>query len=298
MKKEMNEKFSIIKNPLGFFEVHPKPLTSELRKYYAKKYYQESNGSYAYSYSKDELQYFKVSAEIALRTIYRFLTPKTFKLLDLGCGEGFFADFFCREGWEASLVDFSDNGLKRHNPALLENFVQTDVIKYAEEAKKHLKTFDVINLDNVLEHVIDPIKLLRNLKSKMSDDAILRIEVPNDFSAFQSLLTNLNCTEETWISPPEHLSYFNANSLKALLANQGFVLLSLQADFPIEQFLINKHSNYFKNRDFGRDAHLTRVKVSNYLADKNLDRMIDYQEAAADLEFGRQLTAYVKIASK
>ena len=74
----MNEKFSIIKNPLGFFEVHPKPLTSELRKYYAKKYYQESNGSYAHSYSKDELQYFKVSAEIALRTICRFLTPKTF----------------------------------------------------------------------------------------------------------------------------------------------------------------------------------------------------------------------------
>ena len=168
-----------------------------------------------------------------------------------------------------------------------------------DEISPYAKT-SVVQLKNkeISEFVIDPIKLLRNLKSKMSNDAILRIEVPNDFSSFQSLLTNLNCTEKTWISPPEHLSYFNANSLKALLANQGFVLLSLQADFPIEQFLINKHSNYFKNRDFGRDAHLTRVKVSNYLADKNLDRMIDYQEAAADLEFGRQLTAYVKIASK
>ena len=298
MKKEMTKKFSIIKHPLGFFEVHPKPLTSELSEYYAKKYYQGSNGSYAYSYSEDELQYFKVSAKIALRTIYRFVTPKTFKLLDLGCGEGFFADLFCREGWKPSLVDFSDDGLKRHNPALLKNFVQSDVIKYTEEAKKHLKTFDVINLDNVLEHVIDPIRLLRNLKSNMSDSTILRIEVPNDFSSFQSLLTNLNCTEETWISPPEHLSYFNTNSLKALLDNQGFALLSLQADFPIEQFLINKHSNYCKNRDFGKGAHLTRVIVTNYLADKNIDRMIDYQEAAADLEFGRLLTAYVRVASE
>ena len=50
-----------------------------------------------------------------------------------------------------------------------------------------------------------------------------------------------------------------------------------------------------KKRKLGKGAHLTRVIVTNYLAEKSLDRMIDYQEAAADLDFGRLLTAYVKV---
>jgi hypothetical protein len=120
--------------------------------------------------------------------------------------------------------------------------------------------------------------------------------VPNDFSSFQDLLVELGCTEETWVSPPEHLSYFNTASLKALIENQGFELVSLQADFPIEQFLVNEHSNYWKNRELGKGAHRTRVIVTNYLANKDLDRLIDYQEAAADLEFGRVITAYIRVA--
>jgi SAM-dependent methyltransferase len=292
----MTNKFSLMKHTLGFYEVHPKPSISELSEHYAKRYYQESGGSYAHSYSEEELRYFDVCGEIALKTIQRYQAPKPQNLLDLGCGEGFFAKVFCKEGWKATLVDFSDDGLSRHNPSLLENFIQSDLLTYIENKREELNAFDLINLDNVLEHVIDPISLLSNLKFNMHSDTILRIEVPNDFSSFQGLLVKLDCTEETWVNPPEHLSYFNTKSLKALLENQGFELLSLQADFPIEQFLINENSNYWKNRKLGKGAHLTRVIVTNYLAEKSLDRLIDYQEAAADLEFGRLLTAYARIA--
>lgn len=292
----MTNKFSLKKHALGFYEIHPKPSLNELSEHYAEKYYQESSGSYAHSYSEDELRYFEVCGEIALKTIHRYKVPTTKNLLDLGCGEGFFSKVFNKEGWKTTLIDFSDDGLSRHNPSLLENFIQSDLITYIENKREELNVFDVINLDNVLEHVIDPVRLLSNLKSNMHSDAILRIEVPNDFSSFQDLLVKLGCTEETWVSPPEHLSYFNTSSLKALLENQGFELVSVQTDFPIEQFLINEHSNYCKNRKLGKGAHLTRVIVTNYLAGKSLDRLVDYQEAAAGLEFGRLLTAYVRVA--
>lgn len=291
----MTNKFSLKKNDLGFYEVYPKPSNNELAEYYAKKYYQENSGSYAQSYSKEELQYFDVCGEIALTTIHRYQAPVTKNLLDLGCGEGFFAKIFSNEGWKTTLVDFSNDGLITHNPALIENFIQSDLFTYIENKQEELKAFTLINLDNVLEHVIDPIGLLSNLKFNMHSDAILRIEVPNDFSSFQDLLVKLGCTKETWINPPEHLSYFNTSSLKALLKNQGFELVSLQADFPIEQFLVNEHSNYSEKQKLGKGAHLTRVIVTNYLAEKSLDRLVDYQEAAADLEFGRLLTAYVRI---
>ena len=295
----MSEKFLVVRHPIGFYEVSPKPSISELSEHYSKKFYKQKvdANTHSHTYSDEEINYFNVCAKIAIKTFQRFSNPKKPNLLDLGCGEGFFANYFSKNGWKTSLVDFSDAGLRRHNPSLLESFQQADLFDYLDSKKKQIKTYDLVNLDSVLEHVIDPIKLLNTLKTNMSSDAILKIEVPNDFSSFQNLLINLNCTEETWVSPPEHLSYFNCNSLRTLLDNQGFDLLSLQADFPIEQFLLNEHSNYWKDRKLGKGAHQTRVRVTNYLAQKNLDRMIDYQEAAADLEFGRSLTAYVRVSN-
>ena len=99
-------------------------------------------------------------------------------------------------------------------------------------------------------------------------------------------------TKETWVCPPEHLSYFNNESLKKLLKIEGFNLLSLQADYPIEQFLLNKITNYWDDRSLGKSAHFSRVIVTNYMADISIERMIDYREAAADLEFGRSLIVY------
>lgn len=291
----MKNKFSLKKHALGFFEIHPKPSITELREHYAEKYYQNNCGSYQHNYSKEELQYLDVCGQIALATLHKYKVSTTPNLLDLGCGEGFFANTFRNVNWKTTLVDFSDDGLRRHNPTLLENFIKGSLITYIEGNCEEIEAFGLINLDNVLEHVLDPIGLLGLLKSHMHADAILRIEVPNDFSSFQDLLIKLGCIKENWVSPPEHLSYFNTKSLKLLLENQGFELVSLQADFPIEQFLVNEHSNYWKDQGLGKEAHRTRVIVTNYLAEKNLDKLIDYQESAAYLEFGRLLTAYVRI---
>jgi len=85
----------------------------------------------------------------------------------------------------------------------------------------------LVNLDNVLEHVLEPVELLKKVKRVMSKNAIARIEVPNDFSAFQKLLVEAGCTKETWVNPPEHLSYFNKASLVNLFDDVGFKILSL-----------------------------------------------------------------------
>lgn len=81
--------------------------------------------------------------------------------------------------------------------------------------------------------------------------------------------------------------------MRRILESEKFKLLSIQADFPIELFLINENSNYWKDQSLGKAAHESRVTITNYLARTNIRRLVDYQEAAADLEFGRLLTAYV-----
>ena len=51
-------------------------------------------------------------------------------------------------------------------------------------------------------------------------------------------------------------------------------------------------------KEFGIQ-HVAIIMDGNgrWATEKNLDRMIDYQEAAADLEFGRSLTAYVRVTN-
>jgi len=291
-----NEGYSHKKNTLGYMEVYPKPTVQMLESHYRDKYYQNSLGSYEFSYSKDELSFFQNQAKLCEETISRY-TARGKTLLDIGCGEGFFSQYFLNKGWTIKCVDFSSNGLERNNPDVLPFFEQANVLTYLD--REDVISFQpcLINLDNVLEHVLEPVELLKKIKRIMSKNAIARIEVPNDFSAFQKLLVKTGCTKETWVDPLEHLSYFNKDSLVNLFEYVGFQILSLQADYPIEQFLLNEHSNYWKNGALGKAAHISRVVCTNYLAEKNISRFVDYGEAAADLEFGRVLTAYVRLAS-
>ncbi|WP_412775779.1 class I SAM-dependent methyltransferase [Thalassospira lucentensis] len=288
----MSKKNSLQKNKFGYLEIVPKPQISELKMHYQDKYYQQNRSVYEQSYSEDELLYFENEAELCYGTLRKHRAVDK-KLLDVGCGEGFLAKYFLDRGWDVRCVDFSNYGITRHNPALLPHFQQGDLLEYIDEQAANDCRYSFVNLDNVLEHVLDPEALLEALKKIMDEKSVARIEVPNDFSSFQQLVVDLDCTEQTWISPPEHLSYFNKDSLKSLLNGMGFKIVSLQADFPIELFLLNENSNYWRDRGLGKAAHKARVICSNYLAGQSISSYIDYREAAAELEFGRILTAYV-----
>lgn len=291
----MQKQYRLQKNKLGFFEVEPKPTLKELEEHYSKKYFQQGHGSYSSGYNQEELDYFNNQAELCKATLTRYFNCKN-SLLDVGCGEGFFSSYFYRNGWDVTCIDFSAAGITQHNPHLSKFFKKGDVFSTLDEYQQLGLEFGLLNLDNVLEHVLDPLKLLLSMKTLMTKTSVARIEVPNDFSAFQALLIERECTSETWVNPPEHLSYFNKNGLVNILESAGLAVVSLQADFPIEQFLLNDNSNYWKKRELGKAAHQTRVTCTNYLMKKSIDRFLDYSEAAADLEFGRLLTAYVKLA--
>jgi hypothetical protein len=122
---------------------------------------------------------------------------------------------------------------------------------------------------------------------------MLRVVVPNDYSAFQEALLERDKTHETWFAPPEHLHYFNFESLRELLNSLGYRLKVMMADFPIEIFLLNNHSNYAKDRDVGKEAHYSRVIASNYIFEQGIENYIKYFSACVDVDFGRQVIAYV-----
>jgi SAM-dependent methyltransferase len=284
------KKYSEHLNHLGYYEAIPKPTPKELEQHYRDKYYQNAQGTYSSDYLDEEIRYFNNVARVALETTNQFGLNKS--LYDLGCGEGFFTRFFFDAGWAVSCCDFSAFGITKHNEALLPYFSSGDIFLQLKNAKNQKREYGLINLQNVLEHVIDPIGLLLDLKDLLGENSAIRIRVPNDYSDFQKALLNRNSTTNTWFSPPEHLTYFNKNGLINILHHCGYRILTIQADFPIELFLANSHSNYSKDRSLGKQAHLSRIFCENHLIETNINDYLEYSQAAGKLGFGRELIAY------
>ena len=51
-----------------------------------------------------------------------------------------------------------------------------------------MKKFDSINLFDVLEHVTNPIQLLKNCHKLLRSNGIIIIEVPNDYKLLQKIV--------------------------------------------------------------------------------------------------------------
>lgn len=173
----------------GYYEVTPKPSEKELKEYYENKYYQEEKATYVKHYEDAELSYFYNKIDQKFHVINKLLSSGNNKsLLDVGCGEGFTLNYYKQKFWNVTGIDFSDFGLKTNNPDLLSNLKQGNIFKEIIKLVNLKIKYDVVWLDNVLEHVIDPEDLIQQCYKLTKNGGALVIEVPNDYSDFQKEL--------------------------------------------------------------------------------------------------------------
>ncbi len=214
----------IINDRYGYYEASRKPSEEELENYYEEKYYQNEHAAYSKQYSTDELQYFKnkITQKAA---VVESIGPRISKgnLLDIGCGEGFTMDYYHNLGWEVTGLDFSEFGLKENHPHLKGKLKQGNIFGEVENLVGQNEKYNLVWLDNVLEHVLEPLTLLTQCRQLMDDGGVLVIEVPNDYSRFQdALIRKGSVSKKYWEAYPDHLNYFSFQSLKNLLEGNGF----------------------------------------------------------------------------
>ena len=289
---------NVLKSEYGYFSIKNLPTQQELEKHYSEKYYQEDSIQYSHLYNDDELTHFANKAKAAQFIFQTLFQNKNNSFLDVGAGEGFFASCFFHSGWKVTTMDFSNFGINSHNPHLANTLIQGDVFQSLENQCLANNKFDFINLSNILEHVIDPIKLLKTLKLLLSEQSLLRISVPNDYSNFQQFLLDKQYTTNTWLCPPDHLHYFTFDSLSNLLRGLGYEIVVSMGEFPIELYISNESSNYVKNKEVGQFAHKSRIEVDNFLFNQGVEKYINYYKASADIGLTRQIVIYAKAREK
>jgi len=142
------------------------------------------------------------------------------RVLDVGCGSGVLLARMKALGWEASGVEVDPGGVA----AALARGVTVHQGQLAD-AKFPAGHFDAVHSAHVIEHVYDPMSLLRECFRILKPGGTLVILTPNTWSwghkKFGRAWLNLD--------PPRHLILFNAPTLRAAAEKQGFVITRLDS---------------------------------------------------------------------
>ncbi len=158
-----------------------------------------------------------------MRRLAKLIGKEQPRLLDFGSGFGRWARAAARAGFLVHAYEPS----KARGAEAVEEF--TLVHELSEVAGK---SFDAINLEQVLEHLPDPVEILQIIMAICSANTILRIRVPN-------ILRPPEGTKvwEDWpydgkrvhaMAPFEHLHGFTPASLRMVVARAGFMPLTTQ----------------------------------------------------------------------
>jgi 2-polyprenyl-3-methyl-5-hydroxy-6-metoxy-1,4-benzoquinol methylase len=132
------------------------------------------------------------------------------RVLDIGFGDGGFLDNARAMGWRAVGTDF--------DPAVVENARRRGFDAHQGTVENVEGPFDVITMNHVIEHLHDPMAVLRDCHRLLAPGGMLWLETPSIDAA------GLRRFGADWrgLEPPRHLVLFNRHSLARALRDTGF----------------------------------------------------------------------------
>ncbi len=294
-----SKNFKIRETDYGAISVFPLPSPGELAEFYAETYYQKtsSNSSYEHEYSEEEISHRRLRADLMLYALGKVSTlfDDGLSLLEVGCGEGFLLKAASEKGYHVNGIDFSRFAVHNMHSELVDKIEFGDAYNILQGYFVDGRRFGVCVMQNVLEHVVDPPGLLEKTKNILEPCGIVAVTVPNDYSDLQKTAKELGVVdEEYWFTPPEHLYYFNIDSIRKIAAHCGYELVDMFADFPIDMFLFHPGTNYVKDRSKGKNAHHARLRMDLLLAARGMEAYHSFYQALAVCGMGRNITVLMR----
>ena len=142
-------------------------------------------------------------------------------LLDVGCGAGGYLDLMRALGWEHVVgVDISKRGVTTARDTLGIDAHQGELAQVGFNDE----TFDAVSLSHTLEHIADPVALLREVRRVTRPGGRIAILVPN----VRSMLSRMLGSYWLGLETPRHLVNFSPAGLRIAIERSGLELESLR----------------------------------------------------------------------
>jgi 2-polyprenyl-3-methyl-5-hydroxy-6-metoxy-1,4-benzoquinol methylase len=178
------------------------PTEQELNDYY--KFYNYSDNS-------------KVSP-ITIKSYHKLLDEfekyrKTNKIIDVGCGAGYFLEEAKKRGWEVYGTEYSEKAVE----VCLNKGINIKKGKLDDKLFEGME-FDIVTSFEVIEHINNPNEEVAFFNKLLRKGGLFYCTTPN----FNCVLRYYFKSNYSIITYPEHLAYFTKSTLKKLIKQQGF----------------------------------------------------------------------------
>ncbi|HEX4876304.1 MAG TPA: class I SAM-dependent methyltransferase, partial [Chitinophagaceae bacterium] len=195
------EKFYLVKSkPVGFVFCSRIPTVEELIAHYN-------------TYSREDYL-----SPVTIKRYHELLDGfepyrKTGRILDIGCGIGFFLSVARERGWEVYGTEYTDAAIaKCREKGIRMQQGKLDPTWYPEGH------FDIITSFEVIEHINNPKEEIGNIRRLLRKGGLFYFTTPN-FNALERYMLK---AEYNILHYPEHLSYYTKRTIHYLLSHNGF----------------------------------------------------------------------------
>ena len=165
-----------------------------------------------------------------LETCFRRIPLQGKTVLDVGCGTGFFVNWYLKKGASVYGIDITQMSIQRLKAKFSGEFYTQDI---TDRHYRPLRRFDIVNMWDVIYHVITPeqcAQAFTNISKSITDDGLLL------FTDSFGLQTDRRIAN--------HVQARCLKTYRELLPKSGFQLLGL---YPLYSKLNSAHLGRFDN---------------------------------------------------
>jgi len=221
--------------------LNPRPTIDEIGKYYE---------NYHLHIDISNLSWFEKQI-LLVETIgnARYKTKdKNNKLLEIGFGDGLFLEYMSNKKWDVYGIEIEESCVKRLKKLGIENVYAGNIFSVPFDDK----TFDLVRMNQTLEHMHDPLKVLMEVKRILKENGRLIIAVPNFDGACHRMFKQYAYS----LHIPFHLYFFSLATLEKLIARVGgFKIVRVHRNNFLVLFLASVVQYLKRNQNTGFSSY-------------------------------------------
>lgn len=197
----------------GLLSTYPIPDAATIEAHYARAF-QVGNYRLGQEYMKDYLSVYRgLVAALEERLAAQGRALPGMRILDIGCFSGELLELFQEKGADVYGCELQEDAVRIANEKLPGRIFKTDVFSNDFPAM----TYDVVVMSGVIEHVVDPEKLLRRATEMLVPEGTLMVQTPDSGSVLARIM------RKHWppCAPVEHIHLFSRRSMERKLREIG-----------------------------------------------------------------------------
>ncbi|MGK2877386.1 MAG: class I SAM-dependent methyltransferase [Solirubrobacterales bacterium] len=184
----------------------------ELQKLYGDDYFEAYTREGDYAEAEEQR---RTEARKRIEWLKRF--HEAGRIFEVGAASGFFLDEARKAGYEVSGVEPAP-GVAEY---ARERFGLDVTTGFLEDAELPEASFDAICAFHVLEHIHNPLDVLKDIRRSLTDEGHLLLEIPN----IESIMARKRGADWMHLRLPHHVGFYSPAQLEGMLKKAGFELL-------------------------------------------------------------------------